>query len=178
MTYGVTWGEGDGAGLTSGMNIIKSATMDIIADSTGGNFATAVSLTSEIAGIVAGDAIRVTARGIFSTYGSAGTIELKVKNGGSVLLTTGAQTVGANLADRGWWIDAVLIQLASGSNNQGTFMFSNTARLWDAMDMENGADDATNVNVGSIIIEVAWGTADPSNSINLRQLIVERIPNG
>jgi len=174
----VTWGEGDGpGGSVSGNVIVKAANSDVISDTTSGTFSTFVSLTSELMGMRVGDAIRLTARGIFSTYGLANTIEVKVLNT-TTLLTTGAQTLAANLTDRGWWIEAILVALSSGSNNQGYFTFSNTGRLWDAMDMENGADSATSILVGNLQIQVDWGAGDPANSINLRQLIVERLPNG
>jgi len=178
MTYGVTWGEGDGAGAGGNLTIIKSATTDVIEDSLGDNFATTVSLTGEIHDVAVGDALRITARGVFSTYGLAGGFEIQVKNGGDVLLTTGSQTVAANLADRGWWIEAVLIQLSPGSNNQGTFHFSNTVRLAESMDMENGANSAVDLTSGSITLAVVWGAADAANSISLRQLVVEKLTNG
>lgn len=176
MVYGVTWGEGDGpGGSAAGSAIVKSATTDIIADSLGDNFQTTVSLTSEITGVQVGDAVRVTARGLVSTFGLAGTIEVAL---GPTGLTTGSQLIAANLVDRGWWLEAVMINLSTGSNCQGHFALSGSGRLWEAMDMESGANSAIRVDSGSVQVSVNWGTADPANSITLRQLVVEKVTNG
>lgn len=176
MVYGVTWGEGDGSGGSApGSAIVKSATTDVIVDSLGDSFVTTVSLTNEIMNVAVGDAIRVTARGLISTFGIAGTLEIILDPVG---LTTGSQFIAANLADRGWWLEAVLINLSTGSNPQGHFALSGSARLWEAMDMESAANSAIKVDSGSIQITANWGTADPANSITLRQLVVEKVTNG
>lgn len=177
-TRGVTWGEGDfDKSASAATAVIKTASTDTIASDAGPtSFATQVSLNTDLVGIAVGDALRVTCRGVFGTFGIAGSLRVELRNSGTALLDTGAQTVAAGLTARGWWLEGLLVGLtASTSECQGTFHFSNSGRLAESMDMENAGTIAAGIGSGNLTVTVTWGTADADNTITLRQFVAEHI---
>jgi len=181
LTYGVTYGEGDGpVAEYRNVGVVVAPVTDVVADTIVATlFASKASVGATPLVISVGDAIRVTARGVYSTAAIPVTLRIELSNATTSWLDTGAVLLAANAADRGWCIDALFVPKSSTSTEcQGHFVYSTSTKAWDAMDMENAGAVALGILSSTVNIQVTWGAADPSNSISLRQLIVERIING
>lgn len=169
-----TFGEGDGPTLLQSFIGVATPAADTIANiDTETDFASTVSLAA--LGIQVSDGIRVTARGHLSTTSPATTLQMKVKNSvGGDLITASSLALSTNLVTRGWHLEALIIPTVDGSESeaQGMLLISGTTN--PVRDMDNTARVGT-AQSGILSISAQWGTADPGNTITLRQLTVERV---
>jgi len=133
--------------------------------------------------MVVGKTLRITARGVYDTDALGPTLELRVRWGGvaGVLMATdgGAALNAIVHTNRGWEVsfDAcfVTVGAAGTAECQGFATLADTPVLTAQRDMENAAVIAalpTNASK-AFVLTAQWGTADPANSITIRQWIVE-----
>ena len=127
---------------------------------------------------VAGRTYRVTARGVYSTAATAPTLNVRLKWGATVLDTTGAATTSASIVNRQWTLTADIICTSTAGNVEvaGTVTRSTSATAAVIWELANTVPIAVTVDsVQSIQVSVQFGTANASNTITLRQLVVEAI---
>lgn len=142
--------------------------------------------------LVSGDVIRVTARGVYGTKAtSPGALRIRVYVKGSaaiLLLDTGTFAPTANLTNRGWVCEALLTVQTLGSGGaasapveaQGECRFFNgtgTAMLFDMSAGGAGGNTAPITvdltNHETVYLSAQWQTADPANTITMREFVVE-----
>lgn len=132
--------------------------------------------------LTAGQVIKVSLRGTYSTAVLAPTITGRIRYGGLVgtlLITSGtiSALVGAT-SDRGWHGDATFIVDTIGGSGtieaQASMQFATAASAALTILPVNTStivfDSAT---TSDLVATVQWGTADSSNSITLREMVVE-----
>jgi hypothetical protein len=173
--------QGQAGGLVSISSVVSSSTTtSAVANTTAEtNFSQNYSLPAN--SFQAGEVVRVTARGIYSTTGAAPTLTLNVKFGSTVLATTAAQATNANLTNLGWEIrfDAICLVTGAAGSVEAQGMFTRalsgntTVEHWD---MENTAPIAVDTTGAQTVqVSAQWSAANASNTISLRQLIVEEL---
>jgi len=146
--------------------------------------ATAFASTGTIAANSAavGNVYRVTLYGTYSTAVLAPTLTLTINVGGTIVTTTASITTIGGLTNDGWRAEAILIVDTAGAAGvveaQGYTMFGTAATT--ALTVLNpntttisGIDFTASNTVSAV---VTWGTASASNTITLRQLILEKLP--
>lgn len=129
-----------------------------------------------------GKIIRVTARGVISTYnaglGNPGTITMRLKVGGTTVATSGGGGNFINsMANRGWTLQFDMLCVNYGSNlvqGQGSFDVSASNVLFDLV---NTADVSVPSLASDQVITLtkAFSNNNAGNTITLRQLIVEEL---
>lgn len=130
--------------------------------------------------MVVGQVWRITLMGVYSTaIISPGTVTGKVKLGSSALLTTGAVTTVANLADAGWIAHALgIVRSIGGSGSieaQGYASFATAASAALAVHLPNTAVVGSINTTGTLAVSatVQWSAMSLSNIITLRSMVVE-----
>lgn len=160
-------------GTVPGGNTIANTTADT---------AFASSYTIPANSLAVGNVIKVKLFGVYSTALVAPTLTLKFKVGATTVLASSAiNTLVGSSTNLGWTAEATFIVTALGASGtfecQGLSEFS-TNSIAAAGLLENLTNTAV---IGSIattgMLTVAasgtWGTASASNSITLRQMVVE-----
>lgn len=130
-----------------------------------------------------GDCYRLTCRGVYGDGLAAPNIQLDVVDiGGSVVVSTGTNAVGAtSLTNRGWEVVVDFICTAVGAvagrlEAQGVARLSTSAIAAQIVDMENSALATFNTTIAnSLQLVVTWGTAAAANTISCRQTIWEKL---
>lgn len=129
--------------------------------------------------LTVGRAVRVKARGIYSTLAAiAGNLTLDLIAGATVLATTGAQALTVNLANVYWEVEADFVCITTGAGGtveaQGKATLETTPILSNIEGMQNAAvvalDTTALKNVG---IQVTFSVANAANTIQQRQLFVD-----
>lgn len=170
----LTFGEGDGPDQVQNFLGLVYPAADTIANlDAETDFASTVSLVGM--GVEVGDGLRLTARGVLSTAAAPPTLRMKVKHSvAGDLCSDVALAVTANLSNRGWYIEALLIPTVNNSESevQGTLFIGGSTN--PVRDLKNAARVGT-AQSGILSISAQWSVADPSNSITLRQFAVERV---
>ncbi len=128
----------------------------------------------------AGDVIRVKLWGVYSTAALAPTLTGKIKFGSTVMLNTGALTSVALVSNGGFLVDAsFVVQAIGGSGSidaQGFAEFATAATTGLSVNVANtSAITVDTTTTQAVTATVTWGTASASNTITLRQMIVEKM---
>jgi hypothetical protein len=116
--------------------------------------------------------------GTYSTDASAGTLRIRVKLGGTTLLDTTAFTATNSITDRGWKLEWTFIVTADGAGGdvevQGVALFSSGVTSAQVIHLQNTTPVAVNLasTLTPLTVTAQWGTADPQNSITLREMIL------
>jgi hypothetical protein len=146
---------------------------------TGAATAFASSYSIPAGSLTVGSVIRVKLYGVYSTALTPPTITLAIKVGSTTLLTTGAITAVNSLTNDGWWTEALMTVTAIGASGsmeaQGFSCFATAATAAQNVDMTNTAVVGSIDTTASLALtaNVTWGTASASNTITLREMIVE-----
>ena len=119
--------------------------------------------------LVAGKTIRITAKGYYGTTGTP-TINIKVKLGSTVVMSTGAQTQALNITSQYFEASGDITCRTVGAGGtvygQGHALLATTAVATTVEEMVNTAtttiDTTTTQAVG---LTATWGTASASNTI-------------
>jgi hypothetical protein len=127
-----------------------------------------------------GDVLRIKLWGVYSTAAVAPTITGKIKFGSTVMLNTGALTSVALVSNGGWFMDAsFVVQAIGGSGSidaQAYAEFSTAATTGLSVNVANTAPITVATNAAqAITATVTWSLASASDSITLRQMIVEKL---
>lgn len=129
--------------------------------------------------LAVGSVIRVKLYGIYSTAIAPPTLSLTLALGGTTILASGAVTMVGSLTNNGWWADALLTVTAIGASGtveaQGYAEFSTAATTGLSLDLTNTAAIGSVDTTGTLALTVTaqWSAASASNSIQLREMIVE-----
>jgi hypothetical protein len=102
----------------------------------------------------------------------------RLYEGATVWASSGTIGAGASQTNRGWDWEMTAIVTAVGTSGkieaQGYCRRSNSNAGTQTMDMENTAEITLNTaSSRTITLQHTWGTADPLNTITLREWIVE-----
>ncbi|MBP9852484.1 MAG: hypothetical protein QG629_319 [Patescibacteria group bacterium] len=126
---------------------------------------------------VAGRVYRVTARGVYSTTTTAPTLNIRMKWDATVLDSTGNNATSARMANRQWELSAdVICNSTTQVEMAGGFRRSTSATAAVQWEMSNTAPvTIANTSASTLAISAQFGTANATNNITLRQLIVEAI---
>lgn len=141
------------------------------------NFATNWTMPANF--LTIGRGVRVRAWGVYGTKAAApGNLTIDLMAGTTVLASTGAQNLTANLTNDGWILEADVVCITTGAGGtveaQGWFDKQTTALLQDTEFMTNTATVGLDTTASkNIQIRVTWGTADTANTITQRLLIVD-----
>lgn len=132
--------------------------------------------------LVKGKTVRIKARGYMSTSNAAGTIEIKIKAGSTVLVTTTAQTIDNNMANLMWTIEADICCRSVGTTGsvmtQGDFYHSKASSPNDISCHSMVSTAAVTVDTTTsqaLDCTVTWGTASASNAITCTNFDIEDI---
>jgi len=147
--------------------------------STAAETAFASSYTIPANTLVVGSVITIKLYGVYSTALVAGTIVAKLKIGSTVLLTTGTiSALVGSTTNFGWTAEATLIVTGIGASGtieaQGLAEFDTTATAGLLVNLTNtAAIGSIDTTVGkTLTVTVTWGTSSASNSITLREMVV------
>ena len=129
--------------------------------------------------LAVGRALRLTLTGLYSTALTPPTLRLRIKLGSVVVADSGTiLTLVGSLTNGGWQASLVLTVADVGS--EGHVESQGEARLTTAMttalDIMMPNTDTKKVDTTgtlAITVTVQWGTSSASNSITLRQMVVE-----
>src|SRR5262249_43491103 len=128
-----------------------------------------------------GKLYRVTAQGVYSTTTGANNLTIRLKFGNQILTSTATADAGADRANQAWRIDAQVTCVAAGQHGaveaQGVALLFSSAISSTGWSMPNTAP-VDNINLTApqkLEVSAQWGTADPANTITLRQLLVEAL---
>lgn len=127
---------------------------------------------------VLGRVIRWTAQGVYSTTG-APTLILRLKAGSTTLATSPTFTAGTGVSDQTWRIEGQTICNAApgasvATETQGVVDLFTSATAMTPGELKNTS--TTNLATNSALslqISAEWGTASASNTITLRQFLIE-----
>ena len=131
------------------------------------------SVTLPAAFLVAGRTVRLVLRGVVTATG-ADTVDLKVKLGGTTLVSTGAVTPAA-MTDEGWEITVEITCRTTGAT--GT-VFAQGMAVIDNVTYNMAATTTTTVNTtGTLAIDATatWGVAAAGNDIRATNAIIESL---
>jgi len=126
--------------------------------------------------LVAGKTIKIDAWGIWEADTSASTLELRVELGGTLLCTTGAQTM-VTCEGGEWHMEAIVTCRTTGASgttySQGEvdFMsaFTTSVKHW----MRRSATNTIDTTVSNVLdVTATHGTADPDNLITTTNITV------
>ncbi|MBI4546904.1 MAG: hypothetical protein HY707_02915 [Ignavibacteriae bacterium] len=118
-------------------------------------------------------AVRVKAYGRLSTAATAPTLNLRLRYGGTLLTMTSSVTLGASLANVGWYFEGLIICRATGaSGSVQPNCFANFDTIVKCGTLTTPVTiNTTTANV--LKITASWGTASPSNAITLTNVTYE-----
>lgn len=162
-------------GLLSSNTAVSSAVANTAAET---NFDLTYSLPANYC--VQGRVIRWTAQGVYSTTG-APTLTLRMKAGATALATSPTFTAGTGVTDQTWRIEGQTIcnaapGAAAATETQGLAELFTTTTAATPGELKNTATTNLATN-GALTLQISaqWGTADPANTITMRQFIIEGI---
>ncbi len=120
---------------------------------------------------------RITAQGSYSTTASP-TMTFRLKLGSTNIAATNAIVMGTTQTNRGWRVEGQFVCITTGSSgtieSQGAATVGLTAITIGGGDMVTTTRPTINTTTTQAVqLSVQWGTASASNTITLRQLIVE-----
>jgi major tropism determinant Mtd-like protein len=129
--------------------------------------------------LAAGDVIRVTLAGVFGTAVLSPTLEGKLYIGSTVVIDTGALTIGAALSSQPWTATATLTVQSIGSSGNifctAAIQFA-TAATAALTSLVNSASNPFTINTTAsqaITASAQWSAASASNTITLDQMVIE-----
>lgn len=130
--------------------------------------------------VAVGDVLRVTATGVYSTALVAPNLTGKLKLGSTTVLNTGALTAVAGVANAGWtfqgWIVITGIGAGGALEAQGYAEFATAATTALSVNVTNTAAISLDTTASqALTVTVQWSAASASNSITMRQLVVEKL---
>ena len=125
-----------------------------------------------------GKTIRITVRGKYSDAIVPGTLNIKIKYGTTVLLTTGAQTPTGTLTNEGFEVSGIITCRTTGATgtvySQGDFINYTAATTHASWEMTNTAATTIDTTASAALdVTVTWGTADAGNTITSTNVILE-----
>lgn len=128
--------------------------------------------------LAVGSVIRLSLTGVFSSTLLSPTLTGKVKLGGATVLNTGALTIAVGAANNGWTATGLFIVTAIGATGsveiQGYAEFATAATTSLSVNVANTAPFTIDTTASlALTVTVQWGTASASNTITLRQMLVE-----
>lgn len=128
--------------------------------------------------LAAGDLIRLTARGVYSTDAAAPTLIIQIKLEGTTLTATHAVTLTAGLANMAWSLDATIAVFTIGAtgtvDTQATLtLATSTTAATPVMVGKTATSTVDTTGTLTAKVTAKWSAADADNSITLRQLGVE-----
>lgn len=124
---------------------------------------------------------RIEAYGFFSTGALFTTCTFRLRLGGltgTILATTGSITLPASQTDAGWYLDALALFTVVGSAGtveaHGQLQAQSGLLTLVAPHLDTtGAQSVDQSNALNLVITAQWGTAQASNSLQLRSSFVE-----
>lgn len=128
-----------------------------------------------------GKSWRLRCAGIYSTKASgAGTIQIQIKAGTTVLFNTAAQTSTDNMANQMWEVDAIWTCRSTGASGTGigqtAFKFTIGAGNQQTWPMANSSPTTVDTTASkAITLTWKWGTADAGNTATCSTMIIELI---
>lgn len=127
-----------------------------------------------------GSSFRIRAAGIYSTAAAGLNMTTRLTDGTVFWASTGTIGAGASQVNRSWDFDITCVVTATGTSGkleiQGYARRSNSTSGTQTMDLENTAEITINTTIAKTVnLQHAWGTADPLNTITLRQWSVEMV---
>lgn len=130
--------------------------------------------------VAAGDVIRVTLSGVYSTALTPPTIEGKIKFGSTVMLDSGAVTAVGSVTNGKWNAEAWFVVQSIGAGGaveaHGRLEFATTLGAALTVPIGNIAAIAIDTTASQAITATAqWGTSSASNTIQLREMVIERL---
>lgn len=133
--------------------------------------------------LVVGKNIRVKAWGYLSTNSLAGgTLNIKVKLGSIVVLTTNAYTFGSDLTDELWELEGLITCRTTGASGTvfsqgmwtGDVQAGGLGGSFDYVPMKNTATVTVNTTASQAFdVTATWSVAAAGNSITLTNLVLE-----
>lgn len=164
---------------------VTQANTSVPAGNTIANTATATAFTST--GTVAantaavGNVYRLTLYGVYSTAVLAPTLNLSILLGSTVICTSSSVTTIGGLTNDGFRAECLVIVTTAGASGvveaQGNVLYGTAATTALTVLMANtatisGIDFTTSNNFSA---KITWGTASASNTITLRQFVIEKL---
>jgi hypothetical protein len=174
------WGTGGGGGGSGGG--VAYVNTSVPAGNTIANTVTETAFASTYTipanQLQAGSVVRLKLFGVFGTDPVAPTLRLRVKAGSTTLIDTGAQLVTASLTNQGWALDGSFVCFTAGVSgtleSQGLAEFATSSAAGQLVNAENTAAITVNTTTTqALTVTVQWGTADPDNTITLREMAIE-----
>lgn len=138
-------------------------------------------MTSPIGPALQGSAWKLVASGTFGHTSSATTLTLRIRVGGTTVVTTTITTPASALAGRVWRIDAELVCLTTGGS--GTWKISGvtfaTVNTTDTPFIYSPSAFTKDTTIAQdFAISAQWGTANASNTIVIDAGMIYRVTNG
>lgn len=130
--------------------------------------------------LAVGDIIRIKLMGVYSTNVIAPTIIGKIKFGATTVSDTGSVSAVAGVTNGGWFGDGIYVVQAIGASgsleSQAYLELQSAATTGLSVNIPNIApitiDTTTDL---AVTITVQWGTASASNTITLREFVLEKL---
>ena len=127
-----------------------------------------------------GRVYRVTARGVFTSHSSPGTITMRVKLGTTTVGSTPAFTPIGFASTYGWETQFNITCITTGGSGsvegQGWAKFQSTATAAQDLSMANSSTVTIDTTSSQTLqLSAQWGSAFVSNNITLRQLVLEAL---
>jgi len=144
------------------------------------------SLTLPVNFLTAGRTLRITAAGTVGTQAVPVTLNMRLKLGGTTILSTGDQTPGASVTARAWSIQAVITCRTTGATgtvfgqSQGGFLHMETAGAtgtpteWEMTATATSTVDTTGTLAVDLTADWAAGVA-AADTISCTNLILEAL---
>lgn len=121
-----------------------------------------------------GKTIRVTARGIHSTLNSSQTATFLLKIGGTTVATSSSFTISQALTNASFEIEALVTCYSTGALGtvwgQGMYVRSGSQTRSIA---STAASTVDTTGALAVDLTIAWGAADPANTIKTTNLVIE-----
>lgn len=130
-----------------------------------------------------GSTLRVTARGIFGTKAvGGGTLNIKIKLGSTLIISTGTQTPLGGLTNQYWEVVSDITCYTDGAGGtvmgNGAFSFTDggASAYMNVFKMTNTAVVSLDTTASQTFdLRALWATADTANTISLQTLVVEKL---
>ena len=128
-----------------------------------------------------GKSIHLIGRGVYSTLAATpGSENIFVNLNSLTIATSGGFTASANKVNAMAHVDVIITCLATGVSGtievQGMFTNETGNGAAQLFSLENVAGITINTTLDQVLkIAVQWGTADPANTVTLRQFVVEEL---
>ena len=141
-------------------------------------------MTLPIGFFTAGKSIRVKICGYQSTLGAgAGTLNIKVKLGGTIIHQTTAQNLVTGLTNTGWTVESLITCRSRGASGtvhgQGTAEFMGGSGAITKYGMvTTAAVTIDTTTTKGIDITATYSVADAGNTITATNCVVETVDNG